>query len=383
MNQLRGAYVIPVKLSKAMIEGDWFMACHEYQSDGTSKGDISISAEEMADFVSNFKAGIVRRWPDKNGMFRLKINYEHWGSTFAGWIVDAELREKKLTTGQTVKALWLKAEWTSDAATAIEKEELNYFSIEYFSGDKLYRDDQTGKTYRNVLVGGALTNDPFVMEMEPMALSTLEEMRKQKEALTAPKIQVKEDDMKILLSTLKLAESATEADAVSAVTKLTVAHDDLATKLSVKEAEVTKLTKELADSKTLLSAEQEKVKAFEKKEKDTLTKVAEERKAQLIKLAISGDASKGEKIGKCSKADCEPTGFFGKLLEKDMDLAEEFLSTAKVTGFKTVGGSDETTLSTDEQMAKRMKELMSGDTKLSAEAAHQKVRAEFSTKKEG
>jgi hypothetical protein len=223
------------------------------------------------------------------------------------------------------------------------------------------------------------------MELAPLALSTLEEMRKKKredeEALTALKKTQEGTMWKILLTTLGLSEAATEAEAVKMLNTLTAEKEEIKKSLSVKTAEAEKLTKELADTKTLLTAEQEKVKKFDEAEKAALTKATEDRKAKLIALAIAGDPAKGEKIGKCSKADTEPTGFFGKLLDKDLDLAEEFLSTAKVTGFEVKGSASDSHLSTDEAMAKRIKEVMSAD-KISADEALKKVKAEMSKKKE-
>lgn len=86
------------------------------------------------------------------------INYNHkGGEEAAGWVQNAEVR---------ADGVWLFVEWVKDAALAIKDKKYRYFSAEFADWE-----DSKGQTFKDVIVGGALTNRPFMKNLVPMNLS--------------------------------------------------------------------------------------------------------------------------------------------------------------------------------------------------------------------
>lgn len=121
-----------------------------------------INKAILQDFVKNFKANIVKL-ADKE----LPINYGHdRGGKAAGWLEDI-----KIGKGRRGKTTLLgKVRWTKKAEEEIRDEQYKYFSSEI---DFLYKDQETGKETKNVLIGAALTNIPFVRGMNSASLSDI------------------------------------------------------------------------------------------------------------------------------------------------------------------------------------------------------------------
>ncbi len=114
-------------------------------------GTIDITAERAQRFAESVKAKV--RGIDPS------INYEHDDSKdAAGWVKDAEARSD---------GVWLLADWVADAATAIKDKKWRYFSAEF--ADEWV--DQQGKKHTDVIMGGALSNRPFVKSLAPINLS--------------------------------------------------------------------------------------------------------------------------------------------------------------------------------------------------------------------
>lgn len=114
-------------------------------------GKIVITAERVKRFMESVIKKV--RGIDPN------INYDHNKSgPAAGWIKDAETRND---------GLWLLVEWVSDAAQAISEKKYRYFSAEY--ADEW--EDAEGNSFEDVIVGGALTNRPFMKNLVPINLS--------------------------------------------------------------------------------------------------------------------------------------------------------------------------------------------------------------------
>jgi len=91
----------------------------------------------------------------------LAIDPEHKHTEGAyGWI------KKLINRGQ--KGLYALVEWTKLGKDAIKNKIYKYISAEYAPS---YTDPETGKTYKDVLLGAALTNRPFIKGMKPVSLS--------------------------------------------------------------------------------------------------------------------------------------------------------------------------------------------------------------------
>jgi hypothetical protein len=87
------------------------------------------------------------------------INYNHNNEDVAaGWVKSAEARDN---------GVWLFVEWTSDAAKKIKDKAYRYFSAEY--ADEW--ESPEGSKFADVIMGGALTNRPFMKNLVPLNLS--------------------------------------------------------------------------------------------------------------------------------------------------------------------------------------------------------------------
>jgi phage I-like protein len=135
----------------------------------------------------------------------LAIDFAHnSGGEAAGWVKSAEAR----TDG-----LWLFVEWTRDAADQIRAGKWRYFSPEFVDA---WIHPQTGVKHTDVLLGGGLTNRPFLKNILPVNLS--EVMGDQSLPLDKGG-EVVEEFLKKLRAALKLAEDASDQDVLDAIAK--------------------------------------------------------------------------------------------------------------------------------------------------------------------
>ncbi len=118
-------------------------------------GKIKMTVERARNMASN----IIR----KVRGIDLAIDYGHnSGGEAAGWVTSAEARQD---------GLWLFVEWTKEAANKIREGEYRYFSPEYMD---VWTHPQTQEKFKDVLVGGGLTNRPFLKNIMPVNLSEIE-----------------------------------------------------------------------------------------------------------------------------------------------------------------------------------------------------------------
>lgn len=156
-----------------------------------------------------FPASRIQRFADNlNNRIRgidPAIDYGHFSSgEAAGWVQSGEAR---------ANGLWIFVEWTKAAAEKIRNKEYRYFSSDF--ADE-WEDPETGTTYEDVLLGGGLTNRPFLKNLVPVNLSELYGKEKEKE---------EDDSMELteqLRSALGLSDDATEQDALEAIQKLQI-----------------------------------------------------------------------------------------------------------------------------------------------------------------
>ncbi len=116
-------------------------------------GDINVDADRAKRFADNVKTKV--RGIDPS------INYNHKNDDndgASGWVKDAEVRSN---------GLWLFVEFVADAAEKIRQKKFKYFSIEFV--DEWI--DSQGKKFQDVVLGGALTNRPFMKNLVPINLS--------------------------------------------------------------------------------------------------------------------------------------------------------------------------------------------------------------------
>lgn len=119
-----------------------------------SKGVFAITAKTLRDFAASFKKKIYGS--------DLQVNFSHnrWGEA-AGWMKDVALNEEKDRLLATV-------EWTPVGLDALKKKIYRYFSSEIAFD---YQDEETQEKHKNVLMGGALTNIPYIRGLAPVMFS--------------------------------------------------------------------------------------------------------------------------------------------------------------------------------------------------------------------
>lgn len=142
-------------------------------------GAIEMTKERVARFVKNLN--------DKITDNQLHVDFRHKrdpakGGEAAGWIAMAEDRGDD--------GLWINIEWTDDAAKEIKERKWKYFSPEYADD----WENNKGDKFQDVLLGGAVTNQPFLREIQPI---NLEEVIKVQDYLNEYLHALEEDGVKL------------------------------------------------------------------------------------------------------------------------------------------------------------------------------------------
>lgn len=120
-------------------------------------GKLEVTEADLDKAVANFDARMA------SGQADVALDFDHShaegrGSKAAGWLTA--LRRE----GNKLKA---RVAWTSEAAQAIKDRAYRYLSAEFSNNGKNEAGDELGFT----LLGGALTNRPFLRALAPIALS--------------------------------------------------------------------------------------------------------------------------------------------------------------------------------------------------------------------
>jgi len=125
-------------------------------------GPIIVSKDRVKQFADNVNAGVRGQ--------ELDIDYDHKAKTTeaAGWVKEARCNFRD--TDPKARGLWLLVEWTAEAADKIRSKAYRYFSPEFI--DK-WTHPATQKQFNDVLLGGALTNRPFLKGILPINLSEM------------------------------------------------------------------------------------------------------------------------------------------------------------------------------------------------------------------
>lgn len=187
-------FLVVTNLSESDAKVRWVHALSYGKFKHPVFGEKLIDINKVTRLHKNIQAGVRGIEP--------YINYDHREHTgeAAGWIKDSNIRDN---------GLWVKIEFTDDAVEKIRKKGYKYFSSEFT--DK-YTDPKTGEEYQDVLIGGALTNVPFLKDLEPLTLSEI----------------TKENSMdrEALLKLLGLEPDASDDDIKAKVTSLTESKDE-------------------------------------------------------------------------------------------------------------------------------------------------------------
>jgi hypothetical protein len=118
--------------------------------------DTTVSRETGAQYVKNFKENVRRQ--------EISTDYDHGedkakGNKASGWYRDMELRED---------GVYALVEFTETARKELSEGEWKYFSPMFRD---VWEDVETGEVHENVVIGGGLTNRPWMKDMVPINFS--------------------------------------------------------------------------------------------------------------------------------------------------------------------------------------------------------------------
>jgi phage I-like protein/cation transport regulator ChaB len=204
-------------------------------------GDFQITEDNLNGFIKSFDENV-------RGI-QIAIDLEHGETSHKGaaigWIKSLKKDNKRLLA---------EIEWTNFGKDMVQSKQYKYFSPEFVFQ---YTDLESNKKFNNVLMGGSLTNKPFIKNMAPVLLS--EEVYKETLTGIAPfKSDKEESVMKFnenILKALKLDENATEDQVNEAINKqlvdlkkLSEDNEDLIENSKKIKKENDELTKKLSES---------------------------------------------------------------------------------------------------------------------------------------
>lgn len=189
----------------------WVHALSIGEYEHPTHGNLKFTPDRIRRFVDSVKQKVRGIDPD--------IDYDHKrdvakGMSAAGWVRDAEERSD---------GLWLLVEWTKKASQAIKDREYRYFSTEFV-------DEWTspkGDKFTDVVLGGGLTNRPFLKDLQPVNLSEL----------TDPDNEENTMELAELARILGLSEDVTEDDVKAKLSELAGSAPLDLTKLSITESD--------------------------------------------------------------------------------------------------------------------------------------------------
>lgn len=144
-----------VSLSDVKLEGDstWIHALPFGQYKHPVYGVIDASMKKINGLAESVKKKLRGIDPSIN------LNHDNESPDgAAAWVKDAQVRSD---------GLWLFVDFVKDAAQKVREKKFKYFSIEF--ADEW--EDSQGNKFEDVVVGGALTNRPFMKNLVPINLS--------------------------------------------------------------------------------------------------------------------------------------------------------------------------------------------------------------------
>lgn len=267
-------------------------------------GEFEITLDDLKEFVKNFKENVRQ--------IKLAINFDHVKTIAAGWFKSLSIKGDKL---------FMIPDLNADTIEKIRNKEYRYFSPEIFFK---YKDSETGKTFRNVLGGGALTNYPFFKGMAEIEATEKNNKPSEVNMTKAELIATLQAEHQINVIELQLtAKNFSETEKSFSEVKL---------ELGVTKAANEKLEKENKEFS-------EKIETVEKEKKE---------------IALKSLIEKGMKEGKLTKAIAE--GSFTEIYNKmGHEFAEKHLKdlpkTVNVDGQDGHGGGGKSTDFSDPEQA--------------------------------
>ena len=324
----------------------WNEVCFEGEWPNSKTGsNITITEKTIDSMIENFNANVRGLCYKDTGLPTVNWDYGHEAEKeAAGWISQLEKRDKTLPTGKKVKSLWAKNySWTSAAQAAIKDDVWLFPSVDYDD----FTNTVTGKTYKDVLFGVALTNRPAVKYMQSVRLS---------EPINTPggnKPDIKEG-VKPMFAKLRTLLLNSGAQLSEATTDEVIEHiacekiKSLSEIGSMTEKKLSEATEGKAKAEKELSEANKKLAEVEKEKKELAESEAKKKVATLDELAKKAYTPAQLSEGK--------TAYQAAMKEGKVELAEAILAdrgvafkeTRKDEGEKNEAeGEDEADMSKD------------------------------------
>jgi len=199
--------------------------------------DFEVTKEMFQSFKKNFDKKVKK--------VDIAVDFSHFSSReAAGWIRKVMLREKNTE-------LWLTVEWTETARKKIIDREFRYMSADF---TMKFVDNETGKEFGPTLNGAALTNRPFIKDMQAV-LTDLDLSDKKRQAIS--RILNDEPEEETEMSKMTPEESkayiATLSDdekkEMGLIKEVTLSDDEAKAKLKASEKENKELSEKLVTEK--------------------------------------------------------------------------------------------------------------------------------------
>jgi phage I-like protein len=142
-----------VSLSEGETPSSWIHAMTIGTYDHPVYGEIAFTEDRLQRFASSVVNKVRDIEPD--------IDYDHkvHNGDAAGWVKNAEVR---------ADGLYVFVEWTKTAAEKIKSKAYKYFSPEFLDE---WTHPKSATKFQDVLSGGAITNRPFLKDLQPLNLS--------------------------------------------------------------------------------------------------------------------------------------------------------------------------------------------------------------------
>lgn len=175
---------IPASINTSKADAPYVQIMRVGKFNHSVYGEFEISQDTLRQLKDNFDKKI--RGID------IAVDYFHESDKHAaGWFTELFLSDDH-------NQLWGKVKWTPAARTKLAEKEIRYFSADFTTE---YIDPETGEKFANVLLGGGLTNRPFIKGMEPIV--QLQEKNKGDSSMTLDEIKKENEQLKLDLSAAK------------------------------------------------------------------------------------------------------------------------------------------------------------------------------------
>lgn len=201
-------------------QGDVWIEIIRVGNWNNSYKQFEVTIEHLSDFIDHFERNVLN-YSDK----KIPLNYAHeqWGKA-AGWISELKVE------GQSLMG---KVELTSEARERVRDGEWKYISAEIAWE---HTDQESGVVTKNVLLGAALTNIPFVRNMKSV------------EASDAQHQNQKENQFILLSHDMNIEQQLADERAKTST---------LSESLTAEQSKVSQLSEQVQEMQTQLSEEKQ------------------------------------------------------------------------------------------------------------------------------